>query len=149
MTNPRILSTDSSDRRNFLLGSAALGASALFPSPALGSGAPAPASTGADTRAEWLGYVKRVSDPVLKALSRRELRKVMPVEAAPGVKEARSVGTHLEALGRLISGIAPWLELEPSVGESAAETALRKQYREWSLAAITSSVDPNSPDYMR
>jgi hypothetical protein len=149
MTNPRILLTDNSDRRNFLLGSAALGASALFPSPALGSSAPAPASSNADTRAEWLSYVKRVSDPVLKALSRRELRKVMPVEAAPGVKEARSVGTHLEALGRLISGIAPWLELEPSAGESAAETALRNQYREWSLAAITSSVDPASPDYMR
>ncbi len=149
MTLPRLSVPDSSDRRNFLLNSAALGAAALLPTPALGSAAPAPAASDTNTRAEWLQYVKRVSDPVLHALSRRELRKVMPVEAAPGLKEARSVGSHLEALGRLIAGIAPWLELEPSPGEPASETSLRRQYREWSLAAITSSVDPSSPDYMR
>ena len=33
----------------------------------------------------------------------------MPVEQAPGA-DRRSV-THLEALGRLVAGIAPWIEL--------------------------------------
>ena len=41
----------------------------------------------------------------------------MPVEAAPGQAHAREVGTHLEALGRLLSGLAPWLELEPTTIE--------------------------------
>ncbi|MCU1324442.1 MAG: hypothetical protein JWM43_4091 [Acidobacteriaceae bacterium] len=161
MTSPRIAVSDQCNRRNFLRASAVLGATAALNSTAAfgsaashsaedsGSNAPAATAAQTNTRGEWLAYVKRVSDPVLKALSRRELRKVMPVEAAPGVQEARSVGTHLEALGRLLSGLGPWLELEPSAGESADETALRKQYREWSLAAITSSVDPASPDYMR
>jgi hypothetical protein len=141
-----------SGRRSFLLGSVALGASAalggsaILPTSASASSAAAPEQ---NPRAEWLQHLERVSDPVLKALSRRELRKVMPVEAAPGVQQARSVGTHLEALGRLLCGIAPWLELSPSAGESPEETALRKQYREWSRAAIASSVDPASPDYMR
>ncbi|WP_213806287.1 DUF2264 domain-containing protein [Granulicella sp. dw_53] len=135
-----------SDRRTFLLGSAALGAAAILPMPALAVDAGA---AGVGTRAEWLKHLQRVSDPVLKALSRRELRKVMPVEAAPGLREVRSVGSPLEALGRLLAGIAPWLELEPSAGEPSEETALRKQYREWARTGIVSSVDPASPDYMR
>ena len=141
-----------SDRRNFLFSSAAIGIStAMRAGTARGASTatPATAKAEANTRAEWLQHLQRISDPVLKALSRRELRKVMPVEAAPGVQQARSVGSHLEALGRLLAGIAPWLELEPSAGESAEETALRKQYREWSREAIISSVDPASPDYMR
>jgi hypothetical protein len=131
------------------MGSAALGAAAFLPALSQAALAGAPATTATDVREEWLQHLKRVSDPVLEALSRRELRKRMPVEAAPGLQQARSVGSHLEALGRLLAGIAPWLELEPSAGESAGETALRKQYREWALVGIASSVDPASPDYMR
>ena len=93
--------------------------------------------------------MQRVADPVLLALSRRELRKTMPVEAAAGHEAERAVGSHLEALGRLVMGLAPWLELEPSPGESAPETALRVRYRGMVREAIASAVDPASPDYMR
>ena len=72
----------------------------------------------------------------------------MPVEAVPGQEQARAVGTHLEALGRLLSGLAPWLELEPTAEETQKETALRNRYRDNALAGITSAFDPSSPDYM-
>ncbi len=102
-----------------------------------------------DDRSYWMQQVQRVSEPVLKAMRDRELRRRMPVEAAPGQVEARSVGSHLEALGRLLAGLAPWLELNPSAAEKAEETKLREQYREWARAGIASAVDPTSPDYMR
>jgi len=114
--------------------------------------APTPASTvstGKEDRALWLDFLEKVSEPVLRALSERHLRAAMPVEAAPGQEAARAVGSPLEALGRLLAGVAPWLELEPSPQESARETALRTRYRRWALAAIASAADPASPDFMR
>jgi hypothetical protein len=132
------------NRRSFLLGSLGAGAAAALP----------PATHADDTdptkldRKYWLQQVELVSDPVLKALKERNLRQKMPVEAAPGQTQARAVGTHLEALGRLLSGLAPWLELDHSTGETQQETTLRERYREYALAGIASALDPASPDYM-
>ncbi len=92
--------------------------------------------------------METISEPVLVALSRRELRKTMPVEAVSGNVQQRSIGTHLEAMGRLLMGLAPWLELDPSEGESASETALRNRFRSYAREAIASAVDPSSPDFM-
>lgn len=100
-------------------------------------------------REQWLALVERVSDPVLEALSRHELRRTMPVEAMPGLRDERAVGTHLEAFARLLAGLAPWLELEVLVGETPRETALRARYRSWSQQGLASALDPSSPDYMR
>ncbi|MEO6817862.1 MAG: DUF2264 domain-containing protein [Edaphobacter sp.] len=142
-------------RRKFLLNTMAAGATTLLAnngnaqtSAAHASSTTMPAS-GAYDRAAWLALLEQVSEPVLYALSERRLRATMPVEAAPGQAAARSIGSPLEAIGRLLSGLAPWLELEPSAEEPKQETALRIRYRKWALAAIASAVDPSSPDYMR
>jgi Uncharacterized protein conserved in bacteria len=146
---------DMKTRRKFLLNTMAAGATTLLAGngSAQTSGVHAASTTmpasGADDRATWLALLEQVSEPVLHALSERRLRATMPVEAAPGQAAARAVGSPLEAIGRLLSGLAPWLELEPSAHEPTQETALRSRYRKWALAAITSAVDPNSPDYMR
>jgi hypothetical protein len=133
------------DRRSFLAGSLAAGAAAVFPAEIHATdSAPAPRQD----RTYWLQQVELVSEPVLKALKEGDLRRKMPVEAAPGQTEARAIGTHLEALSRLLSGLAPWLELEPSTGETPKETALRTRYRDYVLAGITSALDPSAPDYM-
>lgn len=146
---------DSKTRRSFLLNTMAAGATTLL---AKDGAAQAKATTtsstgvppsGAEDRATWLGYLEKVSEPVLHALSERKLRATMPIMAAPGLAAERAVGSPLEAFGRLLAGLAPWLELEPSAQESQQETALRSRYRKWALAAITSAVDPASPDYMR
>src|SRR5271168_792422 len=135
----------SPDRRTFLLGSLAAGAGAALPAEIHAANS-VPATQ--QDRDYWLQQVELVSDPVLKALKEGTLRRKMPVEAAPGQAQARAVGTHLEALGRLLAGLAPWLELEPSAREDPKETALRDRYRDSAIAGITSALDPASADYM-
>lgn len=134
-------------RRQLLTSGLAAGVSTLLPGPASAQlEAPSAPSV---PRELWLDLLQRVSDPVLTALSERRLRATMPVEAAPGQQASRAIGSPLEGLGRLLAGLAPWLELDPSPGETARETALRNLYRNRALAAIESAVDPSSPDYMR
>ena len=135
----------SPNRRSFLLGTLAAGATAALPAE-IGSAANMPATQ--QDRSYWLQQVELVSEPVLKALKDGNLRQKMPVEAVHGEAEARAVATHLEALGRLLSGLAPWLELGSSRGESAQETALRNRYRDYALAGITSALDPSAADHM-
>jgi hypothetical protein len=133
------------NRRNFLLGTLATGTAAVLPTEIHAANTTPPPQ---QDRNYWLQQVELVSEPVLKALKEGNLRRKMPVEAASGQTQARAVGTHLEALGRLLSGLAPWLELEPSAGETQKETTLRDRYRDYALTGITSALDPASPDYM-
>jgi hypothetical protein len=85
----------------------------------------------------WIDVLMRISTPVLKNLSQRTLRKNMPVERHPESQGRESV-THLEAIGRLLAGIAPWLGLrEPSSQPLAA----------MAREALDAISDPASPDY--
>ena len=93
------------DRRSFLV---SLGAGASLASTSAAA-QPTPASIG--DRAIWVGQLQKLADPVLNNLAAETLKARMPVEQAAGAK--RESVTHLEALGRLIAGIAPWLELAP------------------------------------
>jgi hypothetical protein len=102
-------------------------------------------SIGEGDRRYWVQVLAKVSDPVLRALSQRKLKQVMPVEAPHGNVAERRQFTYLEALGRLLSGISPWLE---SGSRSGPEGALRNKYAEWSRIAIDSATDPASPDFM-
>jgi hypothetical protein len=82
----------------------------------------------------------------MRAAAEGKLQQVMPVEAAPGHEEERRKVTHLEAVGRTIAGMAPWLEHGPSDGP---EGELRGKYIEWARAAVASGVDPKSPGWLR
>jgi len=95
----------------------------------------------------WLQYLDTLARPVLSSLAEDRLRATMPVALAknPDDKELRTKVAYLEAFGRLLSGIAPWLNTE---GGSAYEVALRDQYRKWTLKAIANAVNPASKDYM-
>ncbi len=97
------------------------------------------------TRAYWLSVLTRVGEPVLTAASRGELKKKMPIESrAP--RDDRAKYTHLEAVARLLTGIAPWLELEET-GSDTEESKLRAKYRRLALGAIDKITDPESPDH--
>ena len=102
----------------------------------------APAS---DDRAIWIASALRVAHPVLSALNQRKLKSAMPVETVHGNELDRRKYTHLEALGRLLTGLAPWLE---SGSEAGKEGELRRQYIVLAREAIHAATDPNSPDYM-
>ena len=66
--------------------------------------------SGAEDRAFWVETLTRIADPVLTNLSNNTLKKNMPYES---LSKDRSDFSHLEAVGRLICGISPWLELGP------------------------------------
>ena len=93
-------------------------------------------------REEWIAFLRRIADPVLDALVNGELKRTMPVEAK---EPERKVCTHMEAFGRLLTGIAPWVELPAG---NSAEGRLRAEYAEKVRQSISSAVDPDSPDYL-
>jgi hypothetical protein len=98
---------------------------------------------GVADRQAWVTMAQRLADPVLGNLAAGKLRARMPIEQAPDA--GRATSSHLEAFARLLSGIAPWLELEPDETE---EGRLRAHYRELALAALREGLDPDSPDAM-
>ena len=93
----------------------------------------------------WLKVLTRIADPLLESLSRGELQKNMPVECKPGSEADRKKVTYLEAFGRLMSGMAPWLELDIDETE---EGLLRKKYIVLAQKSMKMAVDPQSPDFM-
>jgi hypothetical protein len=93
----------------------------------------------------WVATLHRIAEPVLMSLSQGKLRANMPVEARNHTEADRKQYTYLEAIGRLLTGIAPWLESGPGDGP---EGDLRRRYAELARASIRSAVDPASPDYM-
>ncbi|MEO6633635.1 MAG: DUF2264 domain-containing protein [Mucilaginibacter sp.] len=101
-----------------------------------------------EVRQVWLNYMDKVARPVIANLADDELKEKMPVQLSDRIdnKESRAKVAYLEAFGRTLSGIAPWLQLE---GGDSAEMALRKQYREWALKAIANAVNPAAKDYMQ
>lgn len=136
--------TKGAARRTFLKNVAAVGALASMKSvPALPS--PLPEQSAEEDRRYWVEVIARVSNPVLQALSQKKLKALMPVEAPHGNVADRRRFTYLEATGRLLCGIAPWLESGPVDGP---EGKLRRQHIEWARAAIAAGTDPASPDFM-
>ncbi len=103
-----------------------------------------PSIEGENDRAYWLSVLRRIADPVLEALSRSQLKNKMPVETLPGLEQRRKV-THLEAFGRLMAGMSPWLELGQDGSE---EGKLRQRYIELAIKSLASAVDPESADFM-
>ncbi len=97
-----------------------------------------------ESRALWCTLATRLADPVLTALSQRRLKATMPIESAPRVKD-RPDYTHLEALGRLLAGLAPWLELP---ADATPEGTERARLAALARSAIDAATDPASPDFL-
>jgi hypothetical protein len=85
--------------------------------------------------------MRRLADPVLRHLAAGTLRAEMRVEQASGAN--RAPVTHLESLGRVIAGLAPWIELG---GDDSPEGRLRREYAELARQAIARAIEPSSPD---
>lgn len=93
-------------------------------------------------RKEWLDMLLRIVDPVLGALSQGKLRERLPV-----FHEDRTVYAPLEAFGRSMLGLAPWLEADPEQLDEQ-ERKLQAAYREKAIRCIGKAVAPTSPDRM-
>ena len=96
---------------------------------------------GQNDRAYWLATMNRIIEPVLTALADKRLKAEMPVEAR---RQEQAKFTHLEAFGRVLAGIAPWLE---TPRQAPQEEEMRQRYVNLARRAIDAATDPSSPDY--
>lgn len=93
----------------------------------------------------YLDAMFKIAHPVLDALSKNELKKTMPVDISLEAVNDRSQFTYLEAFGRTLSGIAPWLELGP---DKTKEGVLREHYIQLTLQCLKNATNPDALDYM-
>lgn len=96
-------------------------------------------------REYWVTMLYQISEPVLSNMSKGELKKNMVLEVSPKWDGRNKDVAYMEAFGRLMAGVAPWLTLPD---DDTAEGKKRKQIREWALLSYVNAVDPNSPDYL-
>ncbi len=102
-------------------------------------------SDAGNDRAYWLQMLGRVATPVLSNLAAGKLRERMPVECPAGNVAGRRKVTHLEAIGRTLSGIAPWLELADKTGE---EAELARRFAGFARQGLANAANPDSPDFI-
>ncbi|KKO90352.1 hypothetical protein AAW12_17080 [Sphingobacterium sp. Ag1] len=101
-------------------------------------------SVNENDRAYWVSVLHKMAAPILSNISKQQWRKNMPMEVSPTFDNRDPGVGYLEAFGRLLAGMAPWLALPDDVTE---EGKLRKKLRDQALLGIQYGVDPKSPDY--
>ncbi len=114
----------------------------LFSSAGLFAQAPVNVNAGVKEREYLINTLVHIADPVLTALSKNELKQQIPVEAKTA---DRGAYVCLEAFGRLLAGMAPWLELG---ADKSAEGKLRGKYITLARLGLHNATDPNGADFM-
>lgn len=97
---------------------------------------------GAEDRDYAVKSLDRIARPVMESLAEGKLKQRLPL--GPG-EQSRREYTHLEAFGRTMAGIAPWLALG---ADDSPEGRMRAEYIMLSNKSIIHATDPRSPDYM-
>ncbi len=92
------------------------------------------------TRELWLKTMLKTADPVLSALSEKRLAATIPVDFHPD----RAMYACLEAFGRTLCGMAPWLGAELSGDEEVT----RREYLATVRKCLANAVDPEGEDLM-
>jgi hypothetical protein len=100
-----------------------------------------PAACGASQRAYQIAVLERIADPVLTAAAAGQLKQLLPKVN----HSVRARFAPLEALGRTLVGIAPWLELGPGTD---AEGKLRARYIDLATKSIGYATNPRSPAFL-
>lgn len=96
-------------------------------------------------RQYWADLAYQIAAPVLSNMSKGELSKNMQLELSPTWDGRDKRVAYMEAFGRLMDGMAPWLSLPD---DETVEGKQRKQLREWALKSYANAVNPQSPDYL-
>lgn len=98
---------------------------------------------GQQERKEWVSMLDRIAKPVMENMAVATLKANMHYESIGGEK-CHPV-SYLEAFGRTVCGIAPWLELG---ADTTAEGRLRAKYIDITLRGLANAVNPDSPDFL-
>jgi Uncharacterized protein conserved in bacteria len=101
----------------------------------------------AEDRSCFLVTAQRLAEPVLTAAATGKLKSDLPPRGAPGHVHERTDYTHLEAVARLLCGLAPWLERASPEPDEITEMR-RQQFRDQAVAGLAAIVDPASPDQL-
>lgn len=96
-------------------------------------------------RQYWCGEAYRMARPILENMAQGKLQEKMQTEFSPSFDNRNRKVVYMEAFGRLMAGIAPWLALPD---DDTDEGRQRRQLRQWALQAYANAVDPGSPDYL-
>lgn len=96
-----------------------------------------------DIRRDWLERLLKIEKNVLDHLAAGELKKTMPL----AFHAERADFAPLEAFGRSMLGLAPWLEADPDALD-AQERELQAEWREKAIRCIDMATNPESPDFM-
>lgn len=96
-------------------------------------------------RAYWCNLLYRMAEPVLKNMAEGRLKERMEVEVSPNWDGRNKGVAYMEAFGRLMAGLAPWLSLPD---DDTDEGRMRVRLREWALRSYANAVDPQNPDYL-
>lgn len=93
----------------------------------------------------WSDLAYKMAKPVLEPMSRGCLQKEMQLELSPTWDGRKQKVAYMEAFGRLLAGVSPWLALPDDDTEEGKQ---RAELRKYALGALKNAVDPESPDYL-
>lgn len=96
-------------------------------------------------RKQWADLCYKIAQPILENMSKGELQKNMQLELSPTWDGRDKRVSYMEAFGRLMAGISPWLALPD---DGTAEGKQRSQLQAWALQSYKNAVDPQNPDYL-
>lgn len=102
-------------------------------------------ATGQTDRAVWVKSLYKIVYPVIHNMAEGTLKQNLPLELGPQYYLQVKKVTYLEAVGRTMAGVAPWLALPDDETE---EGMMRKQLRNDLLKGLRNAVDPSHPDYL-
>lgn len=103
---------------------------------------PCSAQTGTEDRAYQVQTLTRIAEPVLTSLAAGQLKEKLPVYSWEG---GHTNFAPLEAFGRSLAGIAPWLELGP---DDSPEGKVRARFIDLAVKSLANATDPQSPDFL-
>ena len=103
---------------------------------------PGRAESGADDRAFSVQTLTNIATPVFIALAEGKLKTTLPTH---DWEQNRVRFAPLEAFGRSLAGIAPWLELGP---DDSPEGKVRAHFIDLAVRGLVNATDPHSPDFL-
>lgn len=143
------MQNDPIQRRKFLRWSSVLGLTGILPAGKILAAETdifkQDAGSSGNDRAYWVALLDKIASPILSNMSKGLLRKNMVMELSPTWDGRDKTVGYMEALGRLLAGIAPWLALPD---DNTKEGIKRKQLREQAQQSLANAVNPDSPDYL-
>ena len=98
----------------------------------------------ANDREYWVLVISKMATPILENISKGTFQKNMPIVVSESFDGRNPKVGYMEAFGRLLAGIAPWLALP---ADNSNEGTLRNKFLQQALLGIQHGVNPNSPDY--